>query len=283
MIFGIDVASVDGNAVVNWSLAKSKGALSFAIPRATYGSYVDPYFRSTWANLQKLNILSGAYLFLRFPYRGVLPDKPEDQVSAFIKAVGLLHNSLCFPPCLDIEFPGRGMRDTGLTIAQAMDWIQRAWHGLANAYGTPPIIYTSARVWAEDLKNISADELTESPLWLARYAYQARVQAQLNISLPDPPVPVPWGQDNWWIHQYQGDAINYPGFPKTVDLNRFNPLLFGEKSLRVSWVQRKLNLLDDGNFGAVTLGTLKDFQKSEGLLVDGVIGPRTFAELCWVG
>ena len=35
-------------------------------------------------------------------------------------------------------------------------------------YGVAPIIYTSARVWQEDLANLPAPDLAESPLWLKR-------------------------------------------------------------------------------------------------------------------
>lgn len=47
----------------------------------------------------------------------------------------------------------------------------------------------------------------------------------------------------------------------------------------VATLQRKLNLIPDGIFGAITDEAVRDFQKSHALTVDGIVGPKTWAAL----
>jgi hypothetical protein len=61
----------------------------------------------------------------------------------------------------------------------------------------------------------------------------------------------------------------------TVTLRKGNPYRTQNKIL-----QRRLNALGaalavDGSFGRLTLGAVKKFQRSKGLVIDGVVGPRT--------
>ena len=39
------------------------------------------------------------------------------------------------------------------------------------------------------------------------------------------------------------------------------------------------NLVEDGKFGAKTLAAVKGFQQCDGLAVDGIVGPKTWAQL----
>jgi peptidoglycan hydrolase-like protein with peptidoglycan-binding domain len=99
----------------------------------------------------------------------------------------------------------------------------------------------------------------------------------------DPPVPPPWGDaGNWWIHQYQGDATNFPGFSGNVDMNRFNVAFKGARGARVRWIQRRLGVTENGAFDAATEGAVRAFQDDNDLVSDGVVGPRTFAYLARV-
>lgn len=51
----------------------------------------------------------------------------------------------------------------------------------------------------------------------------------------------------------------------------------GSKGETVKVLQRKLNLLADGIFGNLTEEAVREFQKSKGLTVDGIVGPKTWA------
>jgi GH25 family lysozyme M1 (1,4-beta-N-acetylmuramidase) len=283
---GIDTASVAGNKNPDWMRAKAEVPVDFAIIRATWGTAPDSVFPRDWPKLKDARIVRGAYLFLRFPHsKWGRPASPAAQAKAFIATVGNLSES-DLPPALDVEFPG-GRSETRMTAGQLLDGVREAWQTLRARYGVAPIIYTSARVWKEDLANLPAPDLVESPLWLARYhflkgpaVYGARTFAggQLN-----PPVPPPWGDaTNWWIHQYQGDAVNLPGFPTgNVDMNRFNTMTRGAMGDRVRWLQRRLGTAPSGVFDAATEGALRAFQNQKRIGADGVVDSRTFAYLCW--
>jgi peptidoglycan hydrolase-like protein with peptidoglycan-binding domain len=54
----------------------------------------------------------------------------------------------------------------------------------------------------------------------------------------------------------------------------------GAKGERVKWVQRIIGCAKaDGNFGKLTDEALRKWQEAGGLTSDGVIGPKTFAQL----
>ena len=287
VIFGLDTASVGDNKNPDWAQAKAEGSISFAIIRSNWGVGQDSVFKRDWPRIKEAGIVRGAYLFLRFPhpkYQMKAPD-PVSQAQAFIKMVGNLDESE-LPPTVDVEFPG-GRHVTGMTPQQCLDTVRAAWNVLKNHYGVAPIIYASARVWREDLDDLGAPDLVESPLWLARYFFK-KGSAVMNASAfvdgrRDPPVPQPWGDStNWWIHQYQGDAVKLAGFPTgNVDMNRFNTMVKGATGDRVKWVQRRLGVVQNGQLDAATESALHAFQNKKGLTPDGVVGVQTFAHLCW--
>jgi lysozyme len=284
MIIGIDTASVAGNKNPNWLEAKAEGPISFAIIRSNWGAEPDGTFDRDWPRMKDAGLVRGAYLFLRFPHDGVAAAAPATQARAMIETVGPLDEG-DLPPSLDVEFPkGRGR--TGMSAEACLDGVREAWRVLAEHYGAPPIIYTSARVWREDLSNLPAPDLVESPLWLARYlnekAPALRDPGVFAGGAHDPVVPPPWEDaGNWWIHQYQGDALALPGFATgNVDMNRFNVLLPGRPGgVRMKWVQRRLGLAQSGSFDAASEAAVRAFQDAQGLVSDGIIGPRTFAHL----
>lgn len=282
MMIGVDYASVDGNAPPNWATVKAKA--SFVILRAAYGTYQDPTFKRDWTDIARAGLTRGAYLFLRY---GTGAPSPEDQVGAFVEAVGQLSKH-DFVPSLDVEFP-KGVAGTGLSISQAIDWTQRAWAALVRAYNTPPMVYTSARVWSEDLGNPSIPAMAESPPWLAKpWPWMVRTVARINpddlkllgSGKYDPKVPPMWN-GIWWIHQYQGDAVYFPGFSSTVDVNRFHEMRPGEIGARVSWMQRRIGRKQTGVYAADDVAAVKALQTKNGLIADAIIGVKTFAVISW--
>jgi GH25 family lysozyme M1 (1,4-beta-N-acetylmuramidase) len=283
MLFGIDVAEVDGNKTANWQLAKAQGPINFGIVRASQCTRTDKTFAKFWPQLQSAGLVRGAYMFLDYPRKGTKVAAPDVQAQKLVDTVGELTRT-DLPPTLDIEFPG-GRKVTGMTAKVALDWARTAWTTLRDAYGTPPIIYTSARVWIEDLANQSAPDLVESPLWLARYFWKSRTPAMRDAAAfangkNAPPVPMPWG-NAWAVHQYQGDALKLPGFSSTIDMNRFNTMTAGTKGDFVKWAQRRLGLVANGTFDTAMAKAVSKFQRKRQLVADAVIGPRTFAALCW--
>lgn len=294
MSWGVDFASVDGNAAPNFAALKAAGA-SFCWIRASYVYYnpahkayviaPDSAFQRDWANLKASGLVRGAYMF---PVLEATQTAAE-QVATFKHSVdqaGGLHPGVDFPPCLDIEFPGAGIAATGLDRAGVMKWLREAIAELRRVFKCVPMLYTSGRVWndsdADCLGDPPAPDLVDCPLWLASYWYTTRKPAA--IPPPDgpaPPVPHPW-QDEFWIHQDQGDALGCPGFTSTVDISRFHTAKQGDHGGHVSWAQHKMQITADGAFGPVTEAHVQALQRAHGLAPSGVIDPATFAMLAWL-
>ena len=281
--FGVDTANGE-NENPDWRRAQAQVPLDFAIIRASGGTQPDAYFPRTWPKLKDAGLVRGAYLFLSFPRNGRWPSDPVAQAKVFIATVGNLDES-DLAPALDVE--ADTWQKTGMKPPQLLEGVRGAWKTLRDYYGAAPIIYTSARVWIEVLGNLRAPDLAESPLWVKDYPFALRRPAHYDPQTfaggrLNPRLPAPWGDaTNWWIHQYQGDALGLPGFPSTVDMNRFNTIIRGTAGDRVTWVQRRLGIPPSGAFDAATERALRAFQNKKGIGADGVINPRTFAFLCW--
>jgi len=288
----------------DWAQAKAQG-IAFAIPRACEGTTHDPGFAKDWKDMKAAGIVRGGYLFLRFPHpkRGK-PPTPEDQAKELVKvldAVGI--DEADFPPVLDVEFPG-GLAATGMTRAAVLKGVRAAWQVLKDRYKIAPLIYTSFQVWVESMpEHDPVTDLIESPLWVTPYYVTQHLKPLLDPAKVaahkikshswypsewkkgthhDPPVPPPWGDGNWWIHQYQGDALHFPGFSGDIDMNRFHTMLPGETGERVKWVQRRLAISPTGSFDKTMESALRSFRTTKGLSSDAVVDPATFARLCWV-
>lgn len=298
MIVGVDYASVDANRPPDWLTVKAACAgagssLGFVSFRGAWGMYADPVVQRDWIGAGQAGLVRNAYLFLRMAPNIVQKMPPEDQVHLFADNVGAL-TSRDIIPTIDVE-------DNAGSASVELDLVTRAWETMRSIYRAAPMMYTSARVWKEDLQNLPAGAMRASPLWLAKpwpwkvHTYARFGGAYFDDGNNDPVVPPPWGDNgNWWIHQYQGDAFPVSGFTNTVDLNRFHVMRLGERGDRVKWVQRRVfgfgaeysaggNPADiDGIFGPSTLAAIKVFQSLHGLVADGIIGPKTFAPLSWV-
>ena len=280
MIVGVDYAEVDTNAAPSFvrfkvACAAAGSMAGFAIFRGAWGTSPDPTALRDWVAAKDAGLTCGAYLFLRM--RADI--SPEDQVHVFADNVGALRNN-DLAPILDIE-------DSGFPAMRELEYTHRAWLEVRRVYGVSPIIYDSARVWAELLNNAPAGEMVDSPQWVAKpWPWAVHSPPQLSpqpfaSGRWAPPVPSPWGPGNWWMHQYQGDAFPVPGFSNTVDLSRFNVMTQGENGARVRWVQQRLGLAGNGVYGPVMAAALRTFQRQNGLVEDGIIGPKTFAPLTW--
>ena len=74
--------------------------------------------------------------------------------------------------------------------------------------------------------------------------------------------------------------------PEYEDLGNYHPTLRrGAKGESVELLQELLNVKGfqvkvDGDFGVLTETAVKEFQKANSLAVDGVVGPKTWIQLC---
>jgi lysozyme len=262
MSLGIDVASVDENRI-DWAVVRDSGR-SFAFVRACYHLTPDRMFSVYWPQMKEARLARGAYLFWD-------PRLDPDQLATRFLDVVLNEGPLGagdLPPVVDVEF-SPSLERMGLTPAQALEQLERTVGAIEAAVGVAPIIYTSRRVWMEELHNIRAVALSRCPLWVARW------------SPAEPPCPDVWGTGNWWFHQYAGDASNVPGVSHQADLDRFHDLSEGMEGPLVAAMQAKLLRSATGVFDDATTDAVCAFQRAYGLRVDGVVGPLTWSRLVW--
>jgi hypothetical protein len=277
---GPDVASVDGlGDRPDWSKAKWDGHAQFVILRATYGSVPDSKYKQYAAQLQLLNIPFSAYGFLRF---GANMPSPETQGHALLDQVGTISRRR-FPPAIDVE----GSRG-GLTSAEQLDWVIRAATTVRNGIGAWPLLYTSRVYWIDPagLSNLHAPELAECLGWWKHWPYPEKTAAHYDpneiAKLAEPPCPPPWG-NQWGVHQFQGDALHYPGLINTCDINRVHVSQQNDSNDTVRWIQRRAGgLIVDGQFGPKTAMRIAEIQKDNGLVVDSIVGLATMSVLCWM-
>jgi GH25 family lysozyme M1 (1,4-beta-N-acetylmuramidase) len=292
LFFGLDSYSGDNNTSRDWVRARNEAHISFAIFESNWGILRGAAFSREWAAMKAAGLVRGAYLFLRLPNpvldrKNGQPPDPVAQARAFINTVGTLAPG-DLPPSLDVEVAGglNGLSRTNATevARRRVEFVRAACKTLKDFYKVAPILYTSLRVWQEELLRPALPELIESPLWAKDYPFKAgKVHVGPSVTRFAPRVPPPWGDStNWWIHQYQGDAIGLPGFePGNVDMNRFHTTVRGDSGERVKWVQRRLGIAQNGIFDDAMEAGLRVFQVRNGLPASPLVDPRTFAYLCW--
>lgn len=293
--WGVDYGSVDGNDPPDFRKLRAAGG-SFVWIRASFCAWdrghkawhvaQDSSLIRDWQAARAAGLVRGAYMFPVLECSAT----PEEQVANFVQALGAaggMRNGVDLPPCLDVEFPGRGIADTGLDRDGVVAWIRRAVTALRASFGCWPIIYTSKRVWCDDdadcLANPTTPDLAQCYLWLARYAYATRKPAVLPPpdAIPAPPCPDQW-VDAWVAHQDQGDALGVPGFSATVDVDRFRTARKGDRGGHVARYQRALKVASDGAFGPQTEDAVRRFQVASAIPATGVVDAATFAKLAWL-
>jgi Putative peptidoglycan binding domain len=273
---GIDIASLDGNGTPDWDAARREGHLRFVGLRAAEGLTSDLWYPTYRHQLDAIDVPN-------FPYLLMTPNlaTPEAQVRKALDVVGTL-NKRYFPLALDVEGPRRGF-----TAVQWLDWVIRAKRVIEETLGVPPLLYSSRAYWIDPdgMNNLPAPELTNCLGWWKMWTHPVESDAIYDPiavdELAPPPTPPPW-HGAWGIHQFQGDAINYPGFRSTVDMNRVHVQRQGDTGESVKWIQHRLpGLVGDGIFGPKTRAAVETFQAAKKITTDGVVGLDTTQLLAW--
>jgi lysozyme len=271
---GIDYASVDGDRVPDLVAAKATG-LRFAFIRGCWAKWADATFARDCAAIRAAGLVLGAYMG---PAIGDAYPSPEEQVALLPEL-----ESGDFAPVLDVEFPAPGISATRLKPPQIAAWLARARAAIVTRYGCDPIVYSSARVLDGDdtdgLAGAANDALRGCAPWLARYPFATRIPAQLGAMATMPAAPPAAALGPAWIRQPQGDALRFPGFSATVDLDVFFGFGVCARGERVRWVQARIGTDVDGDFGAETELALQAWQGSHGLPMTGAVDVVTFARL----
>jgi hypothetical protein len=279
MTLGVDYASIDyeslGNVEPGFAAAFAWGA-RFAILRAAYTlngvAKTDP----TWARHSVLARAAGLQVA---PYviLGWHTD-PVAQVNNLVAAYPTPQPG-DLPPALDVE----GVQ--GIAPAQAIAHVEAAVTALRAHYKTV-MIYTSETVWSEQLGNAASAICGACPLWLkVGYPYKARNPPHPEAIPAATNVPVPWraiDSPQAFLEQFQGDAIDVPGFRWAVDLDTFLPYTASSSDRRTTWVRGKLEAagFPTGTTDAALASAIRAFQTDRRLTVDAVMGALTWAALC---
>jgi GH25 family lysozyme M1 (1,4-beta-N-acetylmuramidase) len=296
-----DDAAVDHN--VREPLVSRAAGIVGAIYRADYGRYKDDTFALAAQKAIDAGLVLGGYSFgLHGAEAGDLA--MEAQVAAYAAetdrwyALGNPGARPILPPMVDFELP-HGWRATG--VAHPDELVASLDHEVAlfeDEYGVPPIVYLSGRVWntvdADALGGPAATpRLKRCALALAHYDYAARAPWQRSPG-STPAIPKPWNwagtRSNYWIHQYQGDAIGVPGYSNTVDMSVFHPLVPGDRSERVvDWLRPRAAAHDGpaptGDplvYDAALMRWVQEVQTDHKLDADAVIGLYTFEAMSWM-
>jgi len=274
---GIDIASVDGNGTPSWQAAIQQGGLRFVGLRAVEGVTPDPWYPTYRTQLDAIGLPN-------FPYLIMTPNlsTPEAQAQKALDVVGTLNNHY-FPLAIDVE----GNRN-GLSAAEWLDWVTRAHDVIKAAIGVPPVLYTSREYWVDPdgMDDLPAPQLADCVPWIKYWPYAVDSPAVYDSATVDklspPPAPPPFG-DAWLIQQYMGDAIKYPGFKSTTDMDRLNVQRQGSQGDSVKWVQRRLpSITVNGDFDPETEAAVKTFQAQKKIAADGIVGLDTTQLLSWV-
>lgn len=303
---GIDFANMDGDDLTTDKLLKG-GADRFVIIRKGYGYYdaghkafglaADAAYAHNAQAVRDAGLVLGSYLF---PVIHVGAPSPAEQVANFVKAAGDIQPFKDLPPTLDVEFPGNGIADTGLTQGAAYSWVLGFVTELKKTFGVEPIVYTSHVEWCDTNGLGGPKDLGghDCPLWIKIPYHLAAGRAPDTSPRTQPHVgatswdradlfriPPPWEKSGWWIRQFQGDARGLAGVHQ-ADLDDFQLKLVDAMNAsddgRMPWVGKRLGL---ASTATATENDAHDallaFQEKHGLEVDGVIGVATFAALAW--
>ena len=319
MILVADLAQMDMSGQPDFAALKAAG-FGVVIFRRSYCYYDgmhrahrlahDPTFERDAVAARAAGLVVGAYMFPS--YKKGAPS-PVEQVANFAAAGGELIPGIDLPPFQDVEFPGRGIADTGRSQAEVADIVLATDRELRRVFGSSGI-YTS-HVQTDDDNGLGGAlarlpegarlDLAEALLW-QKIPYRLGAGHPLDQVAPRDPhegraawdehdyyrTPRPWeGRSGWWIRQWQGDARGLPGGLRQADVGDFRVARVGDHGSHVLGLKRRLQHLGGGRVGPLDVASplfdedlelaVRALQTTHNLDVDGVVGPRAVAAAWW--
>ena len=290
MACGVDFASVDGNGKPDLAAAKAAG-LTFVIIRGDYSNWRDPTFAANADAVRAAGMTLAAYCM---PDYSASAPSAHDQIAA-AKAGAALQAGIDMPLWIDIEFsrgilatargPSIGAARTALAafLGELFDEADQQFGSQAGYYGSQRVIDTTD---TDTLAGAANAVLANRWPWIARYPFAAHQPPHLAAidQLPGSPVPACHGdQDAWLCWQPQGDAIGFPGFSSTVDVDRWHYFSQASPQGTFRWRRYAKALGVDASCSPAEMdAAIRTFQARAGITVDGVLGPAGHAHIGWI-
>ncbi|MFN0249927.1 MAG: GH25 family lysozyme [Kofleriaceae bacterium] len=263
-MYGLDLLP-SLQAPVDWLRVQASGR-TFAYVRAANGCTIEAAFSSEWRAMEDARITRGAWQSLR------ADEDAAEQALRFLKAVELQRGDL--PPMLDLEHLAHLSAAT--IAAMIATWVSVVEPELEARHGVVlrAVLRATSVSWPADQ---TAHEVDRYGLWIVD-----------PFNFTTPLTPRARHPDDWTFHQYTLGTRGIPGAAGVVRLDRFHPSAVGDEGPHI---ERWKQLLRRGRFGDISDSPLFDvemrdavvrLQARRGLVADGVVDPRTCAELHWL-
>ena len=195
-VTGPDVSSWQHpyDVAIDWTKVRAAGH-SFAIVKASEGSYVNPWLATDTAGARAAHLVTGGY---HYAHPALPVSTAADQARMLVSALGPQRTAGTLPPVLDLEDNG------GLAPRDLVTWTQQFLETVHALTGRTPILYTYPYFWSSSMAGSTA--FSRYPLWLAGYS-------------PTAPAAV-GGSAAWSLWQYTSSGA-VPGIRGSVDVSRF--------------------------------------------------------------
>ncbi len=255
---GIDVSYHNG--IINWN--KVRQSVDFAIIRAGYGkSQMDRQFINNICGADTAGLKVGIYWF-------IYADDVSEAIANAEKCEELIskyREIITMRVWADWEYDSDKRNPQ---TKESRTAIVRAFCDYLSSKGYEVGVYSNV----DYIENKFGD-LSKYPLWLARYSSGMGGY-----------------QPFMWQHSSKGKV---PGISTDVDMNIYygnlqgytrprSTVRAGSRGTDVTYLQQRLATKGysvgaiDGIFGIKTLEAVKAFQADSGLVIDGIVGPKTW-------
>ena len=277
---GIDVAKWNG--IINWQKVKNDG-VDFAILKVINKTGIEPLFEHNYSGAKSVGIPIGVY---NYSYARNVVQARNDAASVVSCLIG---KDVSMKVWLDVE------DECQKNIGQKLIDIIKAYQNVIESAGGQFGVYTGLSFYNSFIKPYASQ--LDCPFWIARYPSNERMKFSDNIQEDKKPVII---HDLFaWQYSSKGnvDGINGNvdfsicyGTPETTQKPQESDYIpsvvirKGSKGNDVKWVQERLVMAGyiiaiDGDFGTKTEKAVKSFQKKNGLVADGIVGPKTISVL----
>ncbi|MED3974628.1 GH25 family lysozyme [Priestia megaterium] len=271
------------NGTINWTKVAMDGVKGVYIKLTEGTSFLSKTAYQNYLGAKNAKLRVGFYHYAH------ADNDPIEEVDFFLEKLGNMKVDL--PHCLDLE-ENKG-KSKAQVNAFGLKWMQY----LEKKTGITPILYAGLSFSNDNFSTAMA----KYPLWVARY----RDGAKRPIGFDAPGDSKYWSK--WAMFQFT-DEGKVKGISGNVDINEMDLDFFnsinsgvtvvgdanppsqmqkGDSGLNVKELQQNLIKLgytlpehgDDGSFGEESETAVKSFQRANGLLDDGIAGPKTIAKI----